>query len=205
MDFTTALFSILAIHLMASISPGPDFVVVSQRTLLQGRKAGILCGVGVCVGLLIHISYSLAGLTTALEYSEFITQAIKVCGGSYLVFLGYKSIKSSFSKQTETGGSEESKNAKKSAFWNGLIVNIFNPKAAIYFVSLFSIIPTTSMKMENLLIIVTSIILVQMAWYLTFIFLVTSPSIRVKFDNKVYLIDRFLGAIMVFMGLYVIF
>lgn len=204
MDFTTALFSILTIHLMASISPGPDFVVVSQKTLLQGRKAGIFCGIGVCVGLLVHIGYSVAGLTTALGHSEHIVQGIGILGGSYLVFLGYKSFKGSFSKQAELVVNERSKTATQSAFWSGLIVNIFNPKAAIYFISLFSIIISPTMGVEKLLLVIVSIIAVQMAWYLTFIYFVTIPSVRVKFDSKVYLIDRTLGMLMALMGLYMV-
>lgn len=204
MDFATALVSILTIHLMASISPGPDFVVVSQKTLLQGRRAGIICGVGVCVGLLVHIGYSVAGLTATLEHSVWLTQGIGIFGGSYLVFLGYKSIKGSYSASTAPSIEKENENTGSSAFWSGLIVNIFNPKAAIYFISLFSIIISSSMGPEKLLLVIVSIIAVQMAWYLTFIFIVTIPSIRVKFDSKVYLIDRILGALMLMMGLYMI-
>ncbi|MEF2523367.1 LysE family translocator [Vibrio mimicus] len=204
MDFTTALFSILTIHLMASISPGPDFVVVSQKTLLQGRKAGIICGMGVCVGLLFHMGYSVAGLTVVLERSAWLTQGIGIFGGSYLVFLGYKSIKGSFSGEIAPSGEQGSDTAAKSAFWSGLIVNIFNPKAAIYFISLFSIIISPSMSTEKLLLVMVSIVAVQIAWYLTFIFIVTLPSVRVKFDSKVYLIDRILGGCMLMMGLYMI-
>lgn len=202
MDFETALFSILTIHLMASISPGPDFVVVSQKTLLHGRRAGIFCGIGVCVGLLVHIGYSVAGLTTALAHSEYVSQWIGFFGGSYLVFLGSKSIKGSFTMHETIVMSEGSKPASRSAFWNGLVVNIFNPKAAIYFISLFSIIISPTMSTAKLLCVVISIIAVQMAWYLTFIFLVTIPVVKVKFDSKVHLVDRSLGMFMVLMGLY---
>lgn len=204
MDFTTALISILTIHLMASISPGPDFVVVTQKTLLQGRKAGIVCGMGVCIGLLFHISYSVSGLTAAFKHAAWLTQGIGIFGGSYLIFLGYKSIKGSFSQETTPSGAKENAAAPTSAFWSGLIVNIFNPKAAIYFISLFSIIISPSMGTEKLLLVIISIIAVQMAWYLTFIFIVTIPSIREKFDNNIYLIDRILGALMLMMGLYMI-
>ncbi|GAL14577.1 threonine efflux protein [Vibrio astriarenae] len=202
MDFVTALLSILAIHLMASISPGPDFVVVSQKTLLQGRKAGIFCGMGVCVGLLVHIGYSVTGLTTALAHSEYISQWIGFCGGGYLVFLGSKSIKSSFTKHEAIVVNEGSENTLRSAFWRGLIVNIFNPKAAIYFISLFSIIISPSISTARLLLVVISIITVQMAWYLTFIFFVTTPAVKEKFDSYVHLVDRSLGILMVLMGLY---
>lgn len=204
MDFATALFSILTIHLMASISPGPDFVVVSQKTLHQGRKAGIVCGAGVCVGLLVHIGYSVAGLTAALEHSVRLTQSIGIFGGSYLVFLGYKSIKGAFSANPALSIEKANNAGGASAFWSGLIVNVFNPKAAIYFISLFSIIISPSMGVEKLLLVIVLIISVQMAWYLTFIFIVTIPSVRMKFDSKVYLIDRGLGVLMLMMGVYMI-
>lgn len=204
MGFTSALLSILAIHLMASISPGPDFVVVSQKTLFQGRKAGILCGSGVCIGLLFHMSYSLSGLATILAHSTLFAQGIGILGGSYLIYLGYKSIKNSFSKQKNIVNDTISTNSKSSAFLSGLIVNILNPKAAIYFISLFSIIIKPSMNIEQLILIVISIMAVQMAWYLTFIYLVTVPMFKEKFDNNVYLIDRILGSLMSIMGLYMI-
>ncbi|SJL83418.1 LysE family translocator [Vibrio palustris] len=203
MGFTSALLSILAIHLMASISPGPDFVVVSQKTLFQGRKAGILCGSGVCIGLLFHMSYSLSGLATILAHSTLFSQGIGILGGSYLIYLGYKSIKNSFSKKNIVNDTIYT-NSKSSAFLSGLIVNILNPKAAIYFISLFSIIIKPSMNIEQLILIVISIMAVQMAWYLTFIYLVTVPMFKEKFDNNVYLIDRILGSLMSIMGLYMI-
>lgn len=204
MDFATALFSILTIHLMASISPGPDFFVVSQKTLLYGRRAGIFCSIGVCVGLLVHIGYSVAGLTTALAHSEHVSQWIGFVGGSYLVFLGSKSIKGSFTKKETNVMSDGREPASRSAFWSGLVVNICNPKAAIYFISLFSIIISPTMSTAKLLCVVISIIAVQMAWYLTFIFLVTIPVFKVKFDSKVHLVDRSLGMLMVLIGLYMI-
>lgn len=60
------------------------------------------------------------------------------------------------------------------------------------------------MGTEKLLLVIISIIAVQMAWYLTFIFIVTIPSIREKFDNNIYLIERILGSLMLMMGLYMI-
>ncbi|ASA55804.1 LysE family translocator [Vibrio gazogenes] len=204
MEFVTALLSILAIHLMASISPGPDFVVVSQKTLFQGRKAGILCGAGVCVGLLFHMSYSLAGLATILAHSKLFTHVIGILGGSYLIYLGYKSIKGSFSKQKNIEDDTTSISSTSSAFLSGLIVNIMNPKAAMYFISIFSIIITPSMNTEQLVLIVVSIMAVQMIWYLTFIYLITTPLFKGKFNNNVYLIDRILGSVMSVMGFYMI-
>ena len=202
MEFTAALLSILTIHLMASISPGPDFAVVSQTTLLKGRKAGVICGIGVCVGILFHISYSLTGLAVILHNSRFLTQMIGLVGGGYLMYLGYKSIKGSFLKSSHLSNLDNKNTTSTSAFFSGLMVNVFNPKAAIYFISLFSVVVSPSMEVEKLFLIITLIISVQMSWYFTFIFIVTLPRVKLLFDSKVYLIDRLLGGLMLLMGIY---
>lgn len=204
MSFTTALLSIMLIHLMASIYPGPDFVVVSQKTLFYGRKTGIFCGLGVCVGLLFHMSYSLAGLATVLKHSKHATQIIGICGGCYLIFLGYKAIKSSLSKQTKGHPKEEITQTAHSAFWNGLIVNVLNPKAAIYFISLFSIVISPTLSIYKILLVIATILIVQMSWYLIFVFVVTIPSIRSKFFSKIYFIDRIFEIFMTIMGIYLV-
>ncbi len=205
MDFTSTLLSILSIHLMASISPGPDFVVVSQRALFQGRKAGMICGLGVCVGLVFHITYSVIGLTTAMSNSALLTQAIGFLGGCYLIFLGYSSIKASFLQGTEISHNKKNYISEKSAFLSGFTVNIFNPKAAVYFISLFSMVTVSSMEVGKILLIALLIILVQMAWYLIFVFIITIPAFKVKFDSKIHFIERLLGILMLMMGAYMLY
>lgn len=204
MDFTTALLSILTIHLLASISPGPDFVVVSQNTLSHGRKQGLLCGIGVCTGILFHISYSVTGLAVAIQHSNNLIRYIGIFGGCYLIFLGYKSIKSSINNKTHLTEISFSSTKSKSAFWSGFIVNIFNPKAAIYFVSLFSLFISTELSIGRLIIIVTLIITVQMSWYFTFIYLITIPKVRNVLEKKIHYIDRFLGLLLILMGGYMV-
>ena len=56
MEFWHGFLLITGIHLLAAISPGPDFIFVSQQTLSRGRKAGMICALGVALGLGIHIT-----------------------------------------------------------------------------------------------------------------------------------------------------
>lgn len=206
MEFTTVLISILTIHLMASISPGPDFVAVSQRTFLLGRKAGVMCGVGVCVGLLVHISYSVLGVATAIEYSDNLLTAIKILGGLYLSYLGYSIIRGSFVKQASAvqHSTSDSASISGSSFWRGFLVNVLNPKAAVYFISLFSALVSPSMEIDKLILVVALIVVVQMGWYLLFIFIVTLPRVKTRFEQYLYFIDRVLGSLLLLMGLYMV-
>lgn len=204
MNFTATLISILTIHLMAAISPGPDFIVVSKNTLLFGRKQGMLCGAGVCTGIIFHIIASVLGLSIALQASQNIMQYISILGGIYLIFLGYKSIKHSITNTHLIISNTNSDTKSNSAFWNGFIVNILNPKAIVYFISLFSIVISTDLNLDQLIIITILIVSIQMGWYITFIYIVTIPRIRKAFENKVHYIERTLGFLLIALGIYML-
>ena len=61
MDLLSGLLLITSIHVLAAASPGPDFVLVSQQTLANGKKSGFMCSIGIALGLSIHIIYSAFG------------------------------------------------------------------------------------------------------------------------------------------------
>lgn len=58
MDLLQGLLLITSVHVLAAASPGPDFVLVSQQTLINGKKAGLMCSIGISLGLSIHIILS---------------------------------------------------------------------------------------------------------------------------------------------------
>ena len=102
MELIQGLLVITSIHLLAAASPGPDFVLVSQQTLSNGKKAGLLCSIGIALGLSIHILYSAFGLAAIIANSTTALWAIKLLGGSYLIFLGIKGLRAKPSAQPVT-------------------------------------------------------------------------------------------------------
>lgn len=94
MDLLQGLLLITALHTLAAASPGPDFVLVSQQTLVNGKKAGFMCSIGIALGLAVHILYSAFGLAAVIASSANILWAIKILGGSYLCYLGFKGLQS---------------------------------------------------------------------------------------------------------------
>jgi len=93
MELLQGLLLISSIHLLAAASPGPDFILVSQQTLNHGKKAGLMCSIGIALGLSIHIVYSALGLAAIIANSSTTLWVIKVLGGSYLLYLGYQGIR----------------------------------------------------------------------------------------------------------------
>ena len=116
-------------HLLAVVSPGPDFILISRQTIKYGRKVSIYTSLGIAVGILFHISYCVIGIEILLEQNYF-TNILTILCGSYLLYLGLSSFLIS-NKQVYDVQDNVSKisitNLK--AFMLGFFTNILNIKA----------------------------------------------------------------------------
>ena len=92
MDLLQGLLLITSIHLLAAASPGPDFVLVSQQTLSNGKKSGFMVSIGIALGLSVHILYSALGLAAVIANSITALWVIKIIGGCYLLYLGIQGL-----------------------------------------------------------------------------------------------------------------
>jgi threonine efflux protein len=69
-DILHGLVVLTVVHTLAAASPGPDFVFVSQQTLANGKRTGLLCSLGIALGLSVHIAYSAFGLAAVVSHSS---------------------------------------------------------------------------------------------------------------------------------------
>ena len=153
MELVQGLLIITSVHLLAAASPGPDFVLVSQQTISNGKKAGLLCSIGIALGLSIHILYSAFGLAAIIANSTTALLVIKLLGGSYLIFLGIKGLRSKSNAKRTTEGQQKTTAPQHSPLKTiglGFLCNALNPKAPIYFVSLFTIVISTDTSASHL-------------------------------------------------------
>ena len=86
------LLVLTVVHTLAAASPGPDFVFVSQQTLANGKRTGLLCSLGIALGLSVHIAYSAFGLAAIVAHSSELLWWVKMLGGSYLILSGNKRV-----------------------------------------------------------------------------------------------------------------
>ena len=201
MEFIQGLLLITSIHILAAASPGPDFVLVSQQTLSNGKKAGLMCSIGIALGLSIHIIYSAFGLAAIIANSSNTLWAIKLLGGGYLIYLGIKGL---MSKAVAPQGDEAKQTIKystKKSIGIGFLCNALNPKAPVYFVSLFTLVLSPDMPLHHIAFYGVWIMLIQFAWFSFVVTLLSHPKINKKFKKMGYLIDRILGGAMVVLGL----
>ena len=128
------LWSALA-HLIALTSPGPDTAIVLRQVSMHGRAEGIKAAIGIGFGIYTHCLLAINGISILVLSNDFYKLIISLIGGSYILYLGINML---LSTSDERG--KRNNNISRNSFLNGLITNIFNIKAFLFFVSLFSII-----------------------------------------------------------------
>jgi threonine efflux protein len=204
MDLYQGLLLITSIHLLAAATPGPDFVLVSQQTLSNGKRVGLLCSLGIALGLSVHILYSSLGLAAIIASSSSALWGIKILGGGYLIYLGISSLNAR-TRIAETGTIEVVvERSTLKIIGLGFLCNALNPKAPIYFVSLFTIVLSQDTPAQHLLIYGLWMIALQLAWFSLLSLLLSRPSVTQKFQRMGHWIDRIAGGAMLLLGIKVL-
>lgn len=226
MEFWHGFLLITSVHLLAAASPGPDFVLVSQQTLAKGRRTGLICSLGITFGLGIHVIYSVLGLATVIAHSQPLLTAIKWLGGGYLIYLGWQGIRAKPKKpsdalyltDTDTSVSQPALSQQDMAtsapndianntetpfaiLRRGFFCNVFNPKAPVYFVAIFTLVLSPDIPLWQLAIYGVWMMVLQMAWFSTVVMLLSIPAIHQRFQRFEHWIDRILGSAMIVLGL----
>ncbi len=205
MDFWQGFTIVTCVHLLAAASPGPDFALVTRQSILYGRRAGILTSLGISLGLSIHILYSTAGLAAVVAHSPQGMAFIKLAGGTYLVYLGIKGLRAKPRQEAETTPGQTQRTASPHhLIASGFLCNALNPKAPIYFLSLFTVVLSADMPLLTLAVYGGWIMLLQMFWFTSMAFFFTKVAIRSRLFIIGHWIDRAFGVAMLTLGLKVL-
>jgi threonine/homoserine/homoserine lactone efflux protein len=129
---TTTLLAFLAASIAIILAPGPAQALVLARSLGEGRKAGILTGIGLNVGTLVHTLVAALGLSAILASSALAFTIVKILGAGYLVYLGLQSLGS---KNRPHAISRTVATNSYQAFTKAMITGILNPKVALFFLA----------------------------------------------------------------------
>ncbi|MBI1495162.1 LysE family translocator [Halocynthiibacter styelae] len=116
---------------MLALAPGPDNVFVLTQSAMNGRVAGLFVTLGLCTGLLFHTTAVALGVAAIFQTSEIAFTLLKFAGAGYLLYLAYKAFRAG---STAIEG-ERAEASLKSLYLRGLIMNITNPKVAIFFLA----------------------------------------------------------------------
>jgi len=115
-----------------AVAPGPDNIFVLTQSAIHGTKAGILVTLGLCTGLLVHIAAVALGVAAIFKTSAIAFTVLKVAGAAYLLYLAWQAFRAGTAK---IATSNEKPIGGISLYSRGILMNVTNPKVAIFFLA----------------------------------------------------------------------
>ena len=190
-------FALLALaHLFAVMSPGPNTALVLQ-TAARSRRDGLIVVAGLWPAGFIYAVAGLAGLGALLAAAPWLSTALRIFCGCYLLWLGYRMFRASF---------EQRKAVRVDAppghlFRQGFITNLTNPKSLVYWASVFAATSAYDLPFWAQAIAVPVMPLIGTMWYSSLALVASSRPVRGALDRTTHWIDRISGTIMIGFGL----
>lgn len=134
------LGSVFAVHVLAMVSPGPNVLVVTQTAASETRRAGVCAALGIAAGAALMSSAALAGLSVVLTQFAWLHAALRLVGGAYLIYLGAKLWRGAGAPAAALSGATANGVPQTDwrAFRLGLATNLTNPKALLFYGSVFA-------------------------------------------------------------------
>ncbi len=197
MDAVATLVPVFAVFIPALILPGPDFVGVVRSSLTRGTTAGLLTTLGVTIGLGMYATLSLLGLSAVLVKYQWLTWAVRVLGGAYLVYLGIKLLRAKPGKMDDAAAQGP---LRGNALLFGFFVTLTNPKAIVLFASVFATAVTASTPHWLMALMIGLVMTSALIWYsIVSLFMSSAPVMR-RFQNARHWIERVAGASFILIG-----
>ena len=173
------IITISGIHLLALISPGPDFIIVLKNSIQNSRRIGIFTSIGISLGIIVHLFYCITGLALILSTNEYILNLFKFLCSGYLIYIGIKSFQTINLTQKFTKKSDRKTSIYK-AIRMGFLTNILNPKVSLFFLSLFSlVIIPNELPTYILIVLIIIITLSTFIWFSLIAIFLTQKSINI--------------------------
>jgi RhtB (resistance to homoserine/threonine) family protein len=199
--YLAEFLTVAGIHLLAVMSPGPDFVLISRNSLVYSRKAGIFSALGLALGIIVHITYSLIGVGFIIAKSIVAFSIIKFLGAGYLIYIGYKSLRAKPKQGLENEFADNLPMNNLQAIKNGFLTNILNPKVSLFFLALFTqvIHQTTPASIKILYGLEMSAM--TFAWFSAVSMVLSHNKVRAPFRKIQHYVERVMGAALIGLGL----
>ena len=196
--------TISLIHFVAVASPGPDFAIVVRHSVSFGRRAAMYTSIGIGLGILIHVTYSIVGLSVLIKTTPWLYTAISYLAAAYLVYLAVGALKSgppkAVAEGTQSPVAASTMTAKK-ALWIGFLTNGLNPKATLFFLSLFTAFIDVNTPMNVKLGYGIYLAVATGAWFCFLSYLLSTSKVAQLIGSKGYWLDRTMGVLLIGLAL----
>lgn len=195
-DYWLEFGKVALAHLLAVASPGPDFALVLKQSIRHGRRTAIWTSCGVGTAILLQVAYSLLGLGLLIRSSELWFNVVKYAGATYLTWVGIQSLRA---RPAAAGAGIQPPDATapdhRGAFATGFVTNVLNPKATLFFISLFALVVSAHTPKSIQAAYGVWLALATAGWFSFVSVVFTQPEVRARFLRHSHWIERALGVV----------
>ncbi|MEJ6474358.1 LysE family translocator [Pseudoalteromonas piscicida] len=195
-------FIIIALaHFFAVASPGPDFAIVLKQSVQHGRANALWTSLGIGLGILVHVTYCLLGVAILLSQSEALFSIVKYLAALYLAYLGIQALRyAKPNTDKEHIAPDHVLESNWTALKRGFLVNALNPKATLFFLSLFTLViePTTPSGVQLFYGLYMAV--ATWVWFSFLSVVLSKTTVRAFFRRAGHWFDRGIGVIMLLLA-----
>jgi threonine/homoserine/homoserine lactone efflux protein len=196
MEALWPVLSIAAAITLGAMSPGPSFVMVARTSMARSRADGLAMALGMGVGGVLFAALALLGVHVVLAAVPWLYWSLKVLGGVYLVYLGWRIWRNAATPIAlrEFGG------ASQRSFWLGFITQVSNPKTAVVYASVFVSLLPRDIPVWTALVLPPVVFGIEAGWYSVVALSLSAPSPAAAYLRWKACIDRAAGGVMALLG-----
>jgi RhtB (resistance to homoserine/threonine) family protein len=194
---TEKLVLVVTVTALCMVSPGPDMLLVMRNTLVRDRHYGAMTALGVLTGNLIHIGYCVVGIAVLVSRSPVLYQVLRVAGALYLIYLGIQDLRNA---------SREDINRRSpvaltgSAYRQGFINNLLNPKGSLFYLGVFTQVITPDVSLTQTALLIVVMMTVSTMFWVIFVQTLHLTVVRAGVSGWKTAINRVFGVALILVG-----
>lgn len=194
----TELFAVALITVLAVISPGPDFAMITRYSYLFGRRTGLVCALGIALGVQVHVFYTMFGVSLLAHHAEAVLEGVKLAGACYLVYMGWRSFFNR--RQVSQDLSARPAISAWQAMSHGFLTNALNPKTTLFVVSTYTQVVSPGTPLAQQFGYGLFMSAAHWLWFSVVAWSISAEGLRRVLLDRQRLVDRVVGAVLMILG-----
>ena len=196
----TTLF-VATIATLGMLSPGPDFFLVVKNAARYSRRAALMTAMGVNCAVATHMAYCVAGLAVVITTTPWLFMLLKYAGAAYLIWIGIQALRAHGGSKLDLKNVAQEPVTLGKAFLQGYLCNLLNPKATLFFLSMFTQVLNVDSGLGEKLWYAGIILGLSTLWWPVLVFLIQSAPVRAGLSKAQRIIDKLLGGVLIALGI----
>lgn len=197
----TVWATIALMHFVAVISPGPDFAIVLKQSLAKGLKPALWTSFGIGTAILLHVTYSILGISLVIKTTPWLYTLLIYIAAAYFIWIGVSALRSKANNEPITDSEDTAKSKWYRAFGLGFLTNGLNPKATLFFLSLYTVAIPAQTDLLTKAFYGVYFALATGLWFCFLSYVTNFKDFRIAYQSHGHWFDRLMGIVLIIMAI----